>query len=92
MLTEGSLENGLGTVQLKALDSHSTSNPKESQCKGFWTEEWRVKRYGRGAAGGRGSQRNLGRHRPVWWNDVFVPLTFSIEGALAFPELHPWGE
>ena len=34
MLTEGSLENGLGTVQLKALDSHSTSNPKESQCKG----------------------------------------------------------
>jgi len=34
ILTEGSLENGLGTVQLKALDSHSTSNPKESQCKG----------------------------------------------------------
>lgn len=37
MLTEGSLENGLGAIQLKALDSQSTSNPKESQCKGFWT-------------------------------------------------------
>lgn len=34
MLTEGSLENGLGAIQLKALDSQSTSNPKESQCKG----------------------------------------------------------
>lgn len=32
-----------------------------------------------------GVPRETWKTRPIWWNDVFVPLTFSVEGTLAFP-------